>query len=184
MNKPVKKFILLSLVSVIHIIVLFTLSKESFLNKTFSHVDSKRSVIRLTRVYIKAQKKVSDNGESPKKTKSDVDVSQAAAQVNQLENGSMDEKDLYISSVKRKIEQSKSYPFVAKKLKLEGVVEVEFEIKSSGQIAGLVVTKKVGDKLFIEHTRTLFQTISSFEPLPVNIRENKLQLRLDIVYEI
>jgi protein TonB len=171
-------------VSLSHIIVLFILSNKSPLDNTFSKDLLGRSVIRLTKVYVIADKTNSNKQGFIDEAKQNDNQTESEPQIKQLESGIKEEKTLYITSIKEKIEKAKSYPFVAKRLKLQGIVEVKFEIIESGEIINIVLKNKSGNDIFIKHTLNIFESINSFDPLPVNLRGETFELQLDIVYKI
>jgi len=184
MNKTFNKFILLVFVSLSHIIVLFILSNKRQVESTFLDKKHSRSVIRLNNIFVKAkQVRTTEQGSLKSSKQVDKEVN-SQSQNKQIESGARTEKNQYITSIKEKIEKAKSYPFVAKRLNLEGIVEVKFEILASGKIENLVLDKKEGDDIFIEHTQNIFKSINSFDPLPKKLRGEIFKLSLDIVYKI
>jgi len=93
-------------------------------------------------------------------------------------------KNSYLSKVKRTIEQRKSYPKAAKRLKQEGVVTIRFTILRNGKIKNLAVLKKSKYRKLDKAAIKTVRKIISFEPIPRELNERSMVITVPVKYEI
>lgn len=179
-----QKIILFGLVFLSHIIVLFIFSNKRQSESTFSKKNHGSSVIKLTKIFVNAKKVKTENEGTLENLRANKNQLDSRSQNQKLASGVKNEKALYITSIKDKIERAKSYPFAAKRLRLEGIIEVKFQIREDGKIKNLSLKNKDGNDIFIKHTKSLFETINFFDPLPKTLKGEIFELSLDIVYKI
>lgn len=82
------------------------------------------------------------------------------------------DKERFLSRIRAKINQAKSYPRIAKKRHIEGIINVSFTITKNGNIANLSVN---GPKVF--HTSAKKAVLNAF---PIDTTNAPVSLPLDI----
>ncbi len=90
--------------------------------------------------------------------------------------------DRYTSSVRALIAQNLHYPSRAKRYRIEGVVVVSFTILKDGTITTIIVDKKSKNLLKKGALKTLRSI--SFEPIPSELKQDKLEISLPIKFSI
>jgi len=78
------------------------------------------------------------------------------------------QKNRFLAQIRHKIEKAKSYPRIARKRRMQGVVRVHFTILKSGKLGRLTLK---GPKIFYASARKAVQ--SAF---PVNVKKATIQL--------
>jgi protein TonB len=82
------------------------------------------------------------------------------------------ERERFLSKIREKINQAKSYPRIAKKRHIEGIVNVSFTITKTGNIANLSIK---GPKVF--HTSAKRAVLNAF---PIDTTNTPVTLPIDI----
>jgi len=111
---------------------------EKITPKVIKKVEKKKPVKKKVLKKIKHNKKLTKKKVKKKK----ISKRQASTQQN---HSSKAEKNKYWNALRRKIDQHKFYPRIAKKRGMEGVVKVKFTILSNGKVGNISVN---GPKIF------------------------------------
>jgi len=82
------------------------------------------------------------------------------------------ERERFLSKIRAKINQAKSYPRIAKKRHIEGIVNISFTITNTGNIANLSIK---GPKVF--HTSAKRAVLNAF---PIDTTNTPVTLPIDI----
>lgn len=90
----------------------------------------------------------------------------------------------YLSKLREIIEQNKTYPKRAKRLKQEGRVVVSFEILQDGTIRQINIKDPSKFKRLNSAALDLLQGISKFKPIPKELEKNRWVIELPINYSI
>lgn len=87
----------------------------------------------------------------------------------------------YINYIRKIVEQNKVYPFVARKMKIQGMNEVKVSIAYDGtyQYTLAVLAK---NSVLNDATKIIFDKIKKFKPLPKG--QTKLELSIPIQYQL
>ena len=90
-------------------------------------------------------------------------------------------KQKFFSELKQKINSNKFYPQNAKRRGIEGIVEVKFEILSSGQIGTINIIS--GNQIFFQSTKEAIE--SSFPmAIPAQIKDNLGFVTVSLEYKL
>lgn len=93
-------------------------------------------------------------------------------------------KNTYLSQVRKKIEQYKTYPRIAKRMKQQGTAHVKFTISSNGKIRHISLAKKCPYKKLNQAAVSILKQIGSFSPIPKELEETYFSLTVPITYKI
>jgi protein TonB len=88
----------------------------------------------------------------------------------------------FLMMVRRRIEEKTSYPDVARDEGMEGVVRVEFVVRSNGEVDGLRMVGSSGYRILDEAAFTIIKEASPFPPLPEG--RERLKITIPIVYRL
>lgn len=88
---------------------------------------------------------------------------------------------IYLTYLRTLIEKNKEYPFVARKLKLEGTNEVLLNISQDGTYRYKLIIM-ASNEILNKATKRLFNKIHIFKPLPKDL--NSLELTVPIQYKL
>ncbi len=93
-------------------------------------------------------------------------------------------KESYLSRVRMVIESHKKYPRISKRLRQEGVVNVEFTIQKSGKIRSARVKQGCKYQKLNQAAVAIFDEIGSFEPIPDEIERSSWKISVPVAYKI
>lgn len=93
-------------------------------------------------------------------------------------------KNEYLSKLRAKIEQNKTYPKRAKRLKQQGQVVIAFKISKSGHIENVNLKGSCPYKRLNEAAIKLLIEIAKFEPIPSELEKNSWAIEVPINYSI
>lgn len=82
-----------------------------------------------------------------------------------------------LNLIRKKIEQAKRYPALAKARKLEGTVRLEFEIGENGQVRGVTLLQSSGSALLDEEA---LATVRRAAPLPSYPHAIQMSLKFEL----
>lgn len=90
----------------------------------------------------------------------------------------------YQDSIKQKIQENKKYPRWALRAKHQGIVRIVFDVLPSGAVKDLNIIQSSGfDELDAEALQAV-KRASPFSSFPEMLKENKIQIEVDIVFTI
>lgn len=96
---------------------------------------------------------------------------------NQISN----KQSKYLADVKKIIEENKTYPFVARTMKLEGKTEVDLFIYEDGSYT-VSYTLLSEHEVFNQSTKNIFKNIKKFSTLPNG--QKSLKISIPVWYEL
>ena len=117
----------------------------------------------------KETKKTTKKKEVKKKKKRQTASRQASRKQNQ---SSTAEKNKFWNTLRRKIDKKKSYPHIAKKRGMEGIINVKFTILRNGNVGNISVN---GPKIFHNSARQAVK-----KAFPINVQESPVSLPTSI----
>lgn len=91
-------------------------------------------------------------------------------------------KASFISGLYAMLDENKKYPRMAKRRKLEGVVEVAFTLEKNGHIKNVILFTSCGHKILDKAALKLVSSIESYEPIPDEVSMEALNLKIPIKY--
>lgn len=94
------------------------------------------------------------------------------------------DKAFYLSQVRNQINNKKSYPKIAKRLRHEGQLKVELLIDSSGKIISTRYLKKSSSRILDKAAEELLRSLDSFGQIPTTIKERPLRAVIPISYNL
>lgn len=93
-------------------------------------------------------------------------------------------KNRYIFELKKRIEEYKRYPRVARKLGEEGILEIKFTILENGVIKDLMILKPSKYKRLNEAILNTMKEIYKFNPIPKELKLSKFEFTLPIEFKL
>ncbi|MEA1891652.1 MAG: TonB family protein [Campylobacterota bacterium] len=93
-----------------------------------------------------------------------------------------DMKALFISGLYAKLEEQKHYPKMAKRRKLEGVVEVSFTLCKDGEIKDVFLHKNCSHSILDKAALKVVKSIRRYKPIPDAVSMASLNLNIPIRY--
>jgi len=97
---------------------------------------------------------------------------------------SPDEFNRYLAKVISQIQRAKHYPFQARKKKQEGEVRVRFVIRASGELEEAEVIESSGYEILDQQALKILKRASPFPPFPSELKEERLELKLKVVFRL
>ncbi len=95
-----------------------------------------------------------------------------------------DIQESYLSKLRAVIERHKRYPRSAKRLRQEGIVRVEFEIRKDGRIFHSRILEGSRYKKLNRATLKILEDIGAFAPIPKELGKNSWKINVPIAYKI
>lgn len=92
--------------------------------------------------------------------------------------------EAYQKLVREKIESCKEYPLQARKLALEGTVEVRFVLTREGKVKEVEIVKSSGFLLLDNAGKRAVERAAPFPPFPPEIRESTLSFSLSFRFSL
>ncbi len=92
--------------------------------------------------------------------------------------------DIYSQEISQKIIDNFEYPMEAKKLSLEGSVELALLLSSEGELLDIKIMKSSGYDLLDETALKTADQIINYPPLPSEIRKKELWINIPIIYNL
>lgn len=90
----------------------------------------------------------------------------------------------YQDSIKQKIQEIKNYPRWALRAKHQGIVQIVFNVLSSGEVSGLKLVRSSGfDELDHEALESVKRAIP-FSSFPERLAEDKIRIEIEIVFAL
>ncbi len=93
-------------------------------------------------------------------------------------------KDAYLAKLRKVIEEKKTYPKNAKRLRQSGVVHVKFTLLRDGKIQNIQITQTSSFKILDNATLNLLQNIAKIEPFPKELSDATMVIVLPIEYSL
>lgn len=93
-------------------------------------------------------------------------------------------KDAYLAKLRKVIEEKKTYPKNAKRLKQSGVVHVRFTLLRDGTIKNTQVAQTSSFEILDNATLNLFKEIAKTEPFPKELNDDTMVVVLPIEYSL
>jgi len=93
-------------------------------------------------------------------------------------------KQRYLYELAKYIERNKVYPKKARKLKQQGRVFISFIIDANGNFQNLKLIKSSSFKSLDKGALKLLKNISTFKPLPTDLKVSSLSVTQPITYQI
>ena len=93
-------------------------------------------------------------------------------------------KNEYLLRLRKKIENNKTYPKRAKRLKQQGQVLVSFHISKNGKISNINLKGKCPYKRLNTAAMKLLTEIAKFEPIPKELGKNTWAIEVPINYSL
>ena len=118
-------------------------------------------------------------------TKSTKETSQKTSQQSKGKGKNIDKiLKNYLYSIRSKIEKSKKYPLIARKMGIEGVTNVEFVIFKSGKLSIIKIYKSSGSEILDKAAVKAVKNAQPFSHIPAQLSLNKMKIKLKIVFKI
>lgn len=113
-------------------------------------------------------------------------VSQRVLETREVKEnlGQNDLLAMYMSNVRRMINEKKVYPSSAKRLKQQGRIKLELIIDKNGDIISKKYLKKSNSIFLDDAVEKIFKSIKSFGKIPTGIKKLPLKIIVPIVYEL
>ncbi len=108
-------------------------------------------------------------------------VSKNQSLSNQIANSSLKN---YLNTIRRRIEARKNYPFMARRMGIEGRVITEFTIDKNGGLLGLKIKRTSGYTILDQAAINAIKDAAPFPPLPHNISKVKITIILPIWFQL
>lgn len=93
-------------------------------------------------------------------------------------------KDTYLAKLRKVIEEKKTYPKNAKRLKQSGVVHVRFTLLRDGTIKNTQVAQTSSFEILDNATLNLLKEIAKTEPFPKELSDDTMVIVLPIEYSL
>lgn len=93
-------------------------------------------------------------------------------------------KDIYLAKLRKIIEDKKTYPKNAKRLRQSGIVHVRFTLLRDGTIQNIQVTQTSSFEILDNATLNLLQKIAKMEPFPKELSDDTMVIILPIEYSL
>lgn len=93
-------------------------------------------------------------------------------------------KDVYLAKLRKAIEEKKTYPKNAKRLKQSGVVHVRFTLLRDGTIKNAQVAQTSSFEILDNATLNLLKEIAKTEPFPKELSDDTMVIVLPIEYSL
>jgi protein TonB len=107
-------------------------------------------------------------------------VEQVIAPIETIDTTSI--KDEYTSEIRRKIRENLFYPKMAKRLRMQGIVEVAFRVLKDGQITNIRILNSP-KKLLGKGARKTLQRVS-LRPIPDELKEQHMDITIPIEFRL
>ena len=111
-------------------------------------------------------------------------VIEEATQVAQIRDDHAEIMMRYEDIIKQQIQSVRRYPKFARRMKLEGIVTIEFSFFRDGKIHYAKIVKPCPYKLLNEAAKKSIKKASPFPPFPSNIVLRELTMSVDIVFKM
>ncbi len=119
------------------------------------------------------------NDEPTNEPQSESQNSQKEAQ-NKPSKADASALELYLATIRAKIEQNLSYPMMAKRLKLEGEVLLSFDISEKGDVKNIKITHSSGSKSLDDGAIKTIKEAAPFNPPPDGV----ISIELPVAYKL
>jgi protein TonB len=90
----------------------------------------------------------------------------------------------YLAEVRRRLEKQKTYPWMARRQHLEGVVVLRFTIGKGGEIAGHQVGRSSGHEVLDDAAAGALQKVGRFPPLPPALGRSRLNIEVPLAFRL
>jgi len=109
----------------------------------------------------------------------------AAVREDTVSLSSADERYVpYLRKIKRRIDQTWSYPRKAIQQREEGTTVIKFTINRDGTLADSWIITTSGSELLDKGAISVIKAARSFEPIPANLNLTRLHIIADFVYDL
>lgn len=104
---------------------------------------------------------------------------------NEIKQDSIDAiKENYLYKLRQKINNSKSYPKMARRMNQEGTVLMNFLINNEGKIVNLKVEKSSRYKSLNKAAKSAIKKVGTFEPIPKELKLTQWEIIIPVVFSI
>ncbi|HVP85633.1 MAG TPA: energy transducer TonB [Rhizomicrobium sp.] len=93
-------------------------------------------------------------------------------------------KDAYLGQIIAHLDAAKHYPPQARKLHIEGVVQLHFVMDRSGHVLSFDIAKSSGRPILDEETRALIARAQPLPPIPADWPQQTLNLVVPVEFEL
>lgn len=90
----------------------------------------------------------------------------------------------YQDSIKRKIEENRRYPYIARMGGMEGVACIEFTVYSSGKLGNASFTSKCRHNILNEEAMNTIFRAQPFEKFPSGILRDFIKINASVVFDL
>lgn len=91
---------------------------------------------------------------------------------------------LYQDAIKRRIEEKRRYPYIARVRKYEGVVSVKFKISRDGSLGKIQINKTTSHNILNDEAIKNLQRAQPFPHFPDDIKKDYIFINTDIVFKL
>lgn len=93
-------------------------------------------------------------------------------------------KDVYLSKIIAHLDAAKRYPAQARKLHIEGVVQLHFVMDRTGHVLSFDIAKSSGRPILDEETKALIARAQPLPPIPADWPQQTLNLVVPVEFEL
>lgn len=94
------------------------------------------------------------------------------------------DKDVYLAKIIAHLDAAKRYPAQARKLHIEGVVQLHFVMDRTGHVLSFDIAKSSGRPILDEETRALIARAQPLPPIPADWPQQTLNLVVPVEFEL
>ncbi|MFC1670396.1 energy transducer TonB [Spirochaetota bacterium] len=93
--------------------------------------------------------------------------------------------ETYVQKLRKRIERTKYYPRIARRLRYEGIVKLRFTLRRNGRLKGPVnIVKSCDHDILNKAGIETVHTANPFLPFPDRVKEDEMTFTLDIDYDL
>jgi len=130
----------------------------------------------------KVKKPVTNHAPKPAKVIKPKKVARPAPQKRTVNNANLLRQ--YEQIIRQRIEQKKTYPRRAKRMRKQGTVKVAFTISKAGILSNLRIVQSSGVKSLDQAALSAVKKVGKFAPIPANIKKQSLSYTIPIAYRL
>jgi protein TonB len=93
-------------------------------------------------------------------------------------------KDVYLSKIIAHLDAAKRYPAQARKLHIQGVVQLHFVMDRTGHVLNFDIAKSSGRQILDEETKALIARAQPLPPIPADWPQQTLNLVVPVEFEL
>jgi protein TonB len=101
-----------------------------------------------------------------------------------LGSGSANALKSYLAEVRRRLEQQKTYPWMARRQHREGVVVLQFTIGPGGEIASQAIARSSGHEVLDGAAAEALHQVGRFPPLPPALGRSQLNIQVPLAFRL